>query len=122
MRSSTDIIPRREWILALSERRKDTVGSIVIASETGIEKVRELAASILKFGPGIKAGKLGLEVGTRFIFRGFLKYANPIEHDEKWEDGSAKEYFLMAIDDILAVVPAELSVGPFSGVGSARSA
>lgn len=117
-RLATDIRPRRDWVLVLQEPRKELVGHIFLPSDTGIEKVTESSGHIVRLGPGIKAEKLELKVGDRIIFRGYLKYANPVDHDERWGDGSKKEYFLMSLDDVFAVVPEDLNVGAFSGLSN----
>lgn len=104
--------------MVLSEPRKASVGLIVLTEEeTGIEKVTEWAGEIVRVGPGEKNEKLAVKVGDRVLFRRFLKHANPIEHDERWGDGSKKDYFLMSIDDVLAVIPQGMQVGAFSGIG-----
>ena len=43
-----------------------------------------------------------------------MKHANPIPNDEEWPSGAKKEYFLMSVDDIMAVIPEGLSVGVYS--------
>lgn len=113
--SPTDLRPRRDWVLVLSEPRPQMIHSIHLPGhETGAEKVSERAGEIVRVGPGEKNRKLEVKEGDRALFRGFLKHANPIEHDERWGDGSRKEYFLMSIDDVLAIIPPDLSVGVFS--------
>lgn len=116
MRGPTDIVPRREWVLVLDEPRPEKVGSLYLpGEETHEEKMMEGAGTVMVLGPGLKKGVLGLEVGQRVMYRSFLKHGNPIEHGETWEDGTKKSYFLMAIDDILAVIPQGLSVGVYGG-------
>lgn len=75
----------------------------------------EGAGLILSIGPGEKAPALRLEPGQRILFRGFLKVVHTIHNDEVWEDGTKKWCFLLAIDDILAVIPPGLAVGVYGG-------
>ncbi len=108
--------PRDGWLVVLSDARKEKVGSIFVAPrETGVEKVTEGAGLIIRAGPGKKNQRLGLEEGQRIVYRGFLKYANPIETGEKWSDGQAKQYFIMSAEDIMAILPIGVEVGVFSG-------
>jgi len=109
--------PRRDWVLALMEERKDflsDVGLYIAPNETGAEKVTESVAVIFSFGPGEKRAQLDLCEGQRVCLRSYLKYANVVPTDETWPSGKPKEYFLMAIDDIMAVVPREMDVGVYS--------
>lgn len=105
--------PRRDWVLVLNEPRKEVLSSgIVLAVETGVEKVTEGAGRVIRSGGG-KCDSL-LRDGDRIAYRSFLKHATPIETDEKWEDGRKKEYFLMSVDDIMAVIPDAIDIGVFS--------
>lgn len=108
--------PKRDWVLVLDDQRKTTLSSglIIPGVETGIEKVMEWSGTIIRLGPGEKADKLNLCNGMRIMYRGFLKHANRVESEEKWEDGSPKHYFLMSIDDIVAEIGEEVEVGYFS--------
>lgn len=111
-----DVRPRKEWVSVLCDQRKVELSSgIILANETGAEKVTERAGTIVRIGNGKKAGEIGLKEGDRVVFRGYLKEANPIPHDEKWSDGTPKEYFLMDIDDVFAVMDGPVEVGIFSG-------
>lgn len=111
------ILPRREWISVLDDhRRSQTSGGIFLPGhETGIEKVTEGSGVIVRIGPGDKAKTLDLTEGSRIIYRSFLKYANRIEAEEEWSHGTLKHYFLMSIDDILAITEKGVDVGVFSG-------
>jgi len=109
--------PRDGWLVVLSEPRQVKLASGIFLPnhETGAEKMREGAGTIVRTGPGEKNTRLGLEVGQRVLYRGFLKWANPIETDEKWPDGQPLQYFIMSNEDILAVIPEGVEVGVFSG-------
>lgn len=110
--------PRRDWALVLCDPRKVVLdsGLVLPGEETGAEKVTERAGTIIRLGPSEhKVEKMGVCEGSSVIFRGYLKHANPVPHDEKWEDGSAKEYFLMDLDDLFAITDGTVSIGVFSG-------
>lgn len=111
------IRPKREWVIVLADKRRERTGGGIFlpGHETGIEKVTEGAGEIIALGSGLKAEKLNLSVGQRVVYRDFLKHANPIPNNEKWEDGSEKRYFLMAIDDLISVISPGVDVGVFSG-------
>lgn len=109
--------PRDGWVVVLADPRKDRTESGIYLSpnESGVEKVTEGSGRILRIGPGERNEKLGLKEGVRVLYRGFLKYANPIETDEKWSGGQSKMYFIMNSDDIMGVMPEGVEVGVFSG-------
>lgn len=112
----TKVRPRDGWLVVLAEPRSEKVGLLYKpASETLAEKKCEGAGRLIRVGTGPKNQKLGFENGQRVLFRGFLKHANPVETDEKWEDGQSKQYFIMSSDDILAIIPEGIDVGAFSG-------
>lgn len=113
-------LPKDGWALLLADKRQNvSEGGIILGTgETGLEKVTELAGRVVRIGGGDLCAfmrKQGLEEGCRVLFRGFLKYANPLPTDEKWEDGSDKEYFLIDCNDIMAVVGEGVDTGCFSG-------
>ena len=109
--------PRDGWLLVLDEPRQErTAGGLFLPGhETGAEKVSQGAGTIIRVGPGEKCRKLGLEEGQRVLYRGFLKWANPIETEEKWESGQRKQYFIMSRDDILGIVAPDTDVSIFGG-------
>jgi co-chaperonin GroES (HSP10) len=112
-----NIRPRDGWVVVLAEPRKTVMesGLLLAPNETGAEKVTEGAGLLIRVGPGKKNTQLGLEAGLRIVFRGFLRWANPIETEEKWEDGKNKQYFIMSAEDILCVIPDGVEVGVYSG-------
>lgn len=113
-----DVRPRRDWALVLANPRKTQLASglFLPGEETGIEKVTELAGEIVRLGPSEHiVEKTGVKAGDKVVFRGFLKYASPVPHDERWEDGQKKEYFLIDLRDLLAVTDPDVEVGVFSG-------
>ncbi len=109
--------PMRNWVSVLAEPRKQSLASGILLSpnESGLEKVSTGAGRIVRVGAGEKNEKLGIEAGDRVVYRGYLKHANPIPTEEKWEDGRPKEYFLMSVDDVYAIVPEDLDVSVISG-------
>lgn len=111
------IRPRRDWLVVLADPRKETLASglILPGHETGVEKVTEGSGHVVSVGPGEKNQALGLEPGQKVMFRSFIKYAHQIPNDEKWDSGQNKEYFFIASEDILAVIPDGMEVGVFSG-------
>lgn len=113
----TAIRPKKDFAVVLAEPRKAQLSSGIFlpTAETGAEKVTEGAGRVIRVGPGKKGPALELKEGDRVVYRGFLKVANPVTTDETWPDGTPKEYFLMAIDDIMLVVPEDVDVGVYSG-------
>lgn len=113
--------PRDGWVVVLADPRKDRTESGIYLSpnESGVEKVTEGSGRILRAGPGEKNEKLGLKEGMRVLYRGFLKYANPIETDTKWGkgpfEGQKMTFFIMSSDDIMGIMPEGVEVGVFSG-------
>ena len=111
-----NVRPKKDWVSVLCDQRKVELASgIILHTETGAEKVTERAGTIVRVGNGEKAAQIGLKEGDRVVFRGYLKHANPIPHDEKWADGTEKEYFLMDINDVFAVMDGPVEVGIYSG-------
>lgn len=111
------IRPKDGWVVVLADERKEkSAGGIILTDElTAVERVEEGAALLIRVGPGEKNHRLGLEAGLRVVYRGFLKYAHPIENDEKWPSGKGKHYFIMNSDDILGILAPGVEVGVFSG-------
>lgn len=113
----TTVRPRRDWALVLGDPRNTVLASGIVlpGQETGVEKVTENAGLVIRLGPSDHLiQKLGLKEGDRILYRGFMKHHMPIESDETWPDGSKKEYFLMDVADIMAIIPNGVSVGAFS--------
>ncbi len=118
MYNPASIKPRDGWVVVLADPRKEKTesGLFLTPNESGAEKVCEGSGRLIRVGVGEKNTQLCLESGQRVLYRGFLKYANPIETDEKWSDTEQKkQYFLMSSEDILAILPESVEVGVFSG-------
>lgn len=111
-----DIRPRRGWVSVLAVPRQEMLhsGLYLPASETGVEKVTETVGTVIRVGIDDRTKAMQLEPGQRIFFRGFLKYPNPIETDEKWPNGKRKEYFFMSADDIMGEAAPGVDIGVFS--------
>ena len=112
----TKIRPRADWCVVLMEERIQLLASgiFIAPNETGAEKVTEGAGTIIRLTPGEKSRAMGLEPGMRVCIRSYLKYANPIPNEEEWPSGAKKEYFIMNVDDIMAVIAPGLNIGVYS--------
>ena len=99
-----------DWVLVKADPRvKKTAGGIVLTDElTQVERVMEGTGRVLKCGP--KAMK-DVEPGERICYRGFLKDAF---HAFKRDDDDC-QVFLLRLDDVLMVIPDDLTMGAFSG-------
>lgn len=111
-----NVKPIRDLVLLCAEQRKKVLesGLVMPVEETGIEKVTELAGTVVRIGDGDHVAAMHLEEGMRVLFRGFLKHAIPLETSEAWEDGSPKAYFFIDSKDILGVLHPDAGVGVFS--------
>lgn len=109
--------PRDGWCVVLSDPRRTKLDSGIHLPnhETGAEKVTEGAGVVIRVGKGDKNFALGLEEGQRIVYRAFLKYANPIPTEEKWDSGESKQYFIINSDDLLIILPPGVDVGVYSG-------
>lgn len=111
-----DVRPMKNWVCVLAQPRKTKLASglLLAPNETGLEKVSQSTGHIIRVGAGDKCAALELKAGDRVLYRGFLKHANPLPTEEKWEDGQPKVYFLMSVDDLLAVIPEDMDADVFS--------
>jgi co-chaperonin GroES (HSP10) len=111
------IRPRDGWLVVLAEPRRERLASglFLPGAETKTEKLMEGAGRVITVGRGGICQRHGLEPGVRVLYRGFLKWANPIETEEKWDDGQVKQYFVMSAEDILAIIPDEMEIGIYGG-------
>lgn len=115
--SPVNVRPRDGWVVVLAEKREKKLQSGIYLPnhETGVEKVCEGAGVLVRIGGGEKNKLLDVKVGQRVLYRGFLRWANPIETEEKWDDGENKQYFIMNVDDVFAIIEGNTQVGIFSG-------
>lgn len=115
--SPVNVRPREGWVVVLADKRETKLQSGIFLPnhETGVEKVCEGAGKIVRVGGGDKNVTIGLKAEQRVLYRGFLKWANPIDTEEKWEDGQNKQYFIMNSDDVFAIIDDNTQVGIFSG-------
>lgn len=111
--SPDSVRPRNGWCSVLLDQRQTILGSLVLpASETSAEKLSVAGATIVRTGndvPGTVVQK-----GDRVIVRAYLKWANPIDTDEKWSDGTAKQYAIISMNDVLAVVAKDVDLMPYT--------
>lgn len=111
----TKVRVRDGWLVVLAFQRKKAVGLIHLpVNETGVEKIDTGEGRIVRVGEGKKNETIDLKAGQKIIYRTFLKHANPIPCDEKWEDGEEKRYFIMSSDDVVAISEEDVEVGVFS--------
>lgn len=108
--------PRNEWAIILAEPRKNTTsGGLILTDElTKAERVEGGAGELISVGSSEKFQTMDLVQGSRVLYRGFLKYANPIESEETWPDGQKKQYFFIKLDDIISVLGPDVDVGAYS--------
>jgi co-chaperonin GroES (HSP10) len=93
------------WVLVRLSQRKTVLDSgIVLPFETNPEKLTEGEGILVRVGRGKKNEALGLVEGQRICCRSYFKDANTVPTEEKWLDGSPKQYFILNVDDILGVI------------------
>jgi co-chaperonin GroES (HSP10) len=102
------------WISILADERATKVGLIELPFVTSVEKVTEGMATVIRCGVGKKNETIGIQSGDRIAYRSYLKYANPIETDEKWPSGTPKEYAIVSVDSVIAILDPGAVVGVFS--------
>lgn len=117
--------PMPNWCIVLEDRPKEFLGAGVIASTLDLkdEKLSQGTGTIIRLGYSKKVQTIGLEEGQRVVFRGYLKFANPMETEELWNEMSTgfrprKKYFFMSCDDIIGLIPPGTDVGVFSSPAS----
>lgn len=108
--------PHHDWAVLLEEQRKTKLASGIILTDqlAHIENVHECAGEVISIGQSPKFARIGVKAGSRVGYRGFLKYAHPLETDEKWPDGTTKKFFLIKLDDICFTLGKNVDVGAFS--------
>jgi co-chaperonin GroES (HSP10) len=108
--------PIGEWAVLVEEPRKKVLSSGLILTDklTMVENVSEMGAEVVSIGTSKKFAMLDLMPGRRVLYRGFLKYAHPLETEERWENGDTKKFFLIKIDDIAMLLGKDVDVGCFS--------
>jgi co-chaperonin GroES (HSP10) len=108
--------PLRDWAILLEEPRKKVLASGLILTDklTMAENVSEYGAEVIAIGASKKFAQLDLMPGKRVLYRGFLKYAHPLDTEERWPDGDTKKFFLIKIDDIAFILGKDVQVGVYS--------
>jgi len=117
-------------VLIRSEPRpKESSGGIVLPAEfTAAEKIQERAGEVIRIGGPRDRSALpethrcsdhtlrGLleevKVGDRVLFRGFIADANNLKKQWGIEDAQGREYSIIDIRDILAVIGSDVRIGP----------
>ena len=104
--------PLLNLCLVYTDDREETVAGGLLylpTAETTPEKLSQGTGSLVRLGNGKKIKSLGLKAGDRIAYRGYLKYANPVEDDDK-----SKKFMIISVDDIIGVIADNTSVGVFS--------
>lgn len=101
-------------LIRIDDREETIAGGLLILPnfETVHEKLSQGTGTLMRLGPGKKIEKLGIQVGQKVAYRGYLKHANPIE-----DDGDDK-YIMISVDDVIGIVPEGMNVGVFSSPAS----
>jgi co-chaperonin GroES (HSP10) len=103
------IIPMPGWALckAVPHALENSSG-IIIPGDIDKNVTSEGVAEVVSVGAP-HVGPAGVEVGDKVIYRGFLRFANPMGN----KHGSQRdcEFFLLNLRDILAVVEGSGTVG-----------
>lgn len=105
--------PIGKWLLVHADPRvKQSKGGIHLPDkQVKVERTMEGSGRILKIGGRVnKDATYALEPGMRVVFRGFLKDASGAVFD-KIDD---REVFMLAVEDVLAVIDEGVEVGAFS--------
>jgi len=108
--------PIRNFCLILADDREETTAGGLLylpTSETTPEKLSQGTGTIMRLGPGEKIISLGLQVGERVAYRGYLVHANPVENDDP-----SKKFSFISVDDLIGVISKDISVGVFSSPAS----
>lgn len=106
------LVPRRDWVVVLDDCRKEELTSgIVLPVTPTAERLSQKSGTIIAVGVGNKNKELGLTPDTRVAYRFHMSYAQPLPIDDRWPDGSKKQYFFMATDDLLMVLEPTTEVG-----------
>lgn len=103
------LTPMPGWALCMAAPHSaQTASGLFIASEIDTNVKSEGVAEIISARPrdGIP---MGVSPGDKVIYRGFLRFANQVGHIL----GSQRdcEFFLLNLDDILAVVEKPCTIG-----------
>lgn len=116
--NARSVQPIGDRIVVLADPRPTMTGSGLIhlpGEESGLEKVSQGTGLLIAVGDCQKNKAIGIEPGQKIVYRSYLKYAYPLETEEKWLDGSRKEFFIMKTDDADMIVPHDMTVHVFGG-------
>jgi co-chaperonin GroES (HSP10) len=86
---------------------------LFIAKDPDKEVRTEGVAEVLSYAPkrGMERAPLALSPGDKIIYRGFLRYANQV--GEVFEADKGCDFFLLSIDDVLAIVEGSGTLGAY---------
>jgi co-chaperonin GroES (HSP10) len=103
------IRPMPGWALCRTlPHAEKTAGGIFIPKDVDKEVTSEGVAEVLDITPK-RGGSIPFEKGDKIIYRGFLRFCNQV--GEMYGEHRACEYFLLNLDDALAVVTGPTTVG-----------
>lgn len=103
------IRPMPGWVLcmALKEAEKSASG-LIIPGSADENVTSEGVAEVIEITP--KRGQSApFKVGDKIVYRGFLRFCNQLGH--LYDDHRACKYFLLNVDDALAVVTGPGRIG-----------
>jgi co-chaperonin GroES (HSP10) len=107
--------PKTDWAVVCQEQRKTTMKSgLIIPMETNHEKLHEGTGYIIRLTAGPIAMANGLEKGQRVMYRTYLRHAQKLETSACYADGTKREYFLISLADVTAVLDEDVEVGLLS--------
>jgi co-chaperonin GroES (HSP10) len=110
-----NVRPKADWVVMLRDPRKTTLSSgLIIPMETNHEKLHEGSGVIIRIGEGPISKAEKLAIGDRLLYRSYLKEISKLPSDEKWPDGEFKEYFLLSLKDVTAVIAKGVELGLLS--------
>jgi len=92
------------------DKRAGMVGSIHLPTDVMEERVSCVSGEIIAVGNGEKIKHMDLTPGVRIVFRGYIKFAYPLPTEERWEDGTLKEFFLANVDDLALVISKDTDI------------
>lgn len=104
--------PMPGWVLCKTlPHSTKTASGLFIPKDVDKEVTSEGVAEVLEISP--KHGHAApFSVGDKIIYRGFLRFCNQV--GEMFGEHRSCEYFLLNIDDALAVVTGPTSIGLYN--------
>lgn len=106
---STQLIPMPGWALCRTLPHRETLASGLILPGDIDKNVRSEGVAQIVAATPPHLGPMGVAVGDRILYRGFLRFANPV--GSMLGAGRGCEFFFLNLKDILAVVVGPGTVG-----------